>query len=200
MTEEEKVLQLEKEAQEALEKNETKTYTEEELQAQIQSTTDKRVSQALKTAQDKWESEFKAKLEAEKSEAEKLGAMTADERAKAEFEAERAQFEEDRKTYQREKLELATVKELSASNLPTEFSGYVLADSADEIKSNIETFKTQWQTAIETAVNERLKGKTPKAQTGAITSITKEQFNKMGYKERAKLIEEDPALYEALKG
>lgn len=191
--------ELNKETEVTEEVEEPKTYTEEELKSQLQSETDKRVSQALKTAQEKWEAEFKEKLEAEKSEAEKLGAMSAEERAKAEFEKEKAKFEEDRRTYQREKLELQTVKELSALNLPTEFSGYVLADSADEIKANIATFKGQWESAIEQAVNDRLKGKTPKVETGATHTITKEQFNKMGYKERAKLMDENPELYQSLR-
>lgn len=179
---------------------EEKTYTEAELKAQLQSETDKRVSQALKTAQDKWEAEFKQKLEAEKSEAEKLGAMSAEERAMAEFKAEKEKFEEERKQHKRETLELQTVKELSSLGLPTEFSGYVLADSADEIQANISTFKGQWESAIENAVNDRLKGKTPKVETGKAPAMSKQEFGRLPAKEKSELMKTNPDLVNQLLG
>ena len=58
-------------------KPEGKTYTEEELQKLIQSESDKRVTQAMKTAEQKWQREYEKKLEDEKSEAEKLAKMSA---------------------------------------------------------------------------------------------------------------------------
>ncbi|MGB3160385.1 MAG: DUF4355 domain-containing protein [Carnobacterium sp.] len=197
MTEEE--LKLQKEKEELEKKEEAKTFTEEEVAKMVQAETDRKTTKALETAREKWEKEFKEKLEAEKSEAEKLGAMTADERAKAEFEAERAQFELDRKTYQLEKLELQTVKELSAEGLPTSFSSYIMADKAEDISINIKNFKSKWEQALSDAVEEKLKGKTPLVQSSTGISITKEQFNKMDYKARVELMEKDSALYEALK-
>lgn len=103
-------------------KPESKTYTDEELQKLIQSESDKRVTQAMKTAEQKWQKEYEEKLANEKSEAEKLAKMTADERAQAKFEKEKQEFEEERAKFQRDQLELETVKELGKQGLDIEFS------------------------------------------------------------------------------
>lgn len=179
---------------------EIKTYTEEEVQAMLQKETDRKTTKALETARSKWEAEYQAKLETEKSEAEKLAKMSEAERFEAELAKQKDAFESERAQFNREKLELQTVKELAAEGLPTEFSSYVLADSAETIKENIKTFKTKWQAEIEKAVDERLQGRTPKTANkpnGEI--ITKEQFSKMGYAERLALYNSSPDLYEQLQ-
>lgn len=179
---------------------EIKTYTEEEVQAMLQKETDRKTTKALETAKSKWEAEYQAKLEAEKSEAEKLAKMSEAERFNAELSKQREAFESERAQFNREKLELQTVKELSAEGLPTTFSSYVLADSAEQIKDNIKNFKSMWQAEIEKAVNERLQGRTPKtANKPNGDTITKEQFSKMGYAERLNLYNTDPDLYEQLQ-
>lgn len=178
---------------------EPKTFTEEDVQKMLQSESDKRVAQALKTAQEKWEKEFKEKLEAEKSEAEKLAKMSEQERLQAEFDKKVRTFEEERKQFQKQQLEMQTVKELSAIGLPVEFSNFVLADNAESIKTNIDTFKSQWEQAIEKAVNERLTGTTPKNGTKQATGITKEQFKAMNILEKSKLAQENPELYQQLR-
>ena len=179
---------------------EVKTYTEEEVQAMLQKETDRKTTKALETAKSKWEAEYQAKLETEKSEAEKLAKMSEAERFNAELAKQKDAFESERAQFNREKLELQTVKELAAEGLPTEFSSYVLADSAETIKENIKTFKTKWQAEIEKAVDERLQGRTPKTANkpnGEV--ITKEQFSKMGYNERLNLFNSNPDLYEQLQ-
>ncbi|PNT94154.1 DUF4355 domain-containing protein [Clostridium thermosuccinogenes] len=103
------------------------------------------------------------KAEEEKAEAERLAKMSAEERAREEFRKEKEKFELERKQYQREKLELQITKELAAKDLPTEFAPYLLADDADTCMSNIKTFESMWQKAIEKAVDAKLKGNTPKA-------------------------------------
>ena len=179
---------------------EIKTYTEEEVQVMLQKETDRKTTKALETARSKWEAEYQAKLEAEKSEAEKLAKMSEAERFESELSKQKEAFETERAQFNREKLELQTVKELSAEGLPTSFSSYVLADSAEQIKDNIKNFKSMWQTEIEKAVNERLQGRTPKtANKPNGDTITKEQFDKMGYAERLNLFNTDPDLYEQLQ-
>ena len=179
---------------------EIKTYTEEEVQAMLQKETDRKTTKALETAKSKWEAEYQAKLEAEKSEAEKLAKMSEAERFESELSKQKEAFETERAQFNREKLELQTVKELSAEGLPTSFSSYVLADSAETIKDNIKNFKSMWQAEMEKAVNERLQGRTPKtANKPNGDTITKDQFNKMGYAERLNLFNTDPDLYEQLQ-
>ena len=134
-------------------KNETvvteKTFTQQEVDNLIQ----KRLDRALKKAQE------------EKEEAEKLAKMSEAERQKALFEKEKAEFEEERKKYQREKLELEVTKQLSSKNLPVEFGTYLLGENAEDSFNRIKEFEVKWQQALEKAINERLKGNTPKVAT-----------------------------------
>lgn len=134
-------------------KNETvateKTFTQEEVDSLIQ----KRLDRALKKAQE------------EKEEAEKLAKMSEAERQKALFEKEKAEFEEERKKYQREKLELEVTKQLNSKGLPIEFGSYLLGENAEDSFNRIKEFEVKWQQALEKAINERLKGNTPKVAT-----------------------------------
>jgi uncharacterized membrane-anchored protein YjiN (DUF445 family) len=106
------------------------------------------------------------KSEEEKVEAERLAKMSAEERAKAEFEKEKSKFEEERQQHQREKLELQVTKELANKELPTEFSKYLIGADAETCMNNIKEFETTWQKAIEKSVDSKLKGSTPKAGSG----------------------------------
>lgn len=177
---------------------EVKTFTKDEVDKLLQSESDKRVSKALETAKSKWEQEYQKKLEVEKSEAEKLAKMSESERLQAEFEKQREAFEAERKEFQRERLEAQTVKELSQSGLPVQFATYLMADDADTIKINIDTFKSQWQQAIEEAVNERLKGSTPKSANVAGKTMTKQEFAQLEYHQRAEFMKKNPDLVKRL--
>lgn len=137
-----------------------KTFTQEELDKIIE----KRLARALK------------KAEEEKIEAERLAKMSEAERQQALFNKEKAKFEEERKQYQREKMELEVIKQMSSKGLPVEFSKYLIADDAETALNNIKTFEAEWQKAIEKAVNEKLKGSTPKAGSGVVKSNSTDSF------------------------
>lgn len=189
------------EIKEEIKQEETKTFTQEEVDKMLQAETDRKTSKALETAKAKWQEEYDAKLEQTKSEAEKLAKMSESERFKAEFDKQKEQFDSERKQFMQEKLELQTVKELSAEGLPTEFSNFVMSDSADQIKANISSLKATFELAIEKAVNEKLQGTTPKTATKQTTGgITKEQFKTMSIADKTKLFNEDSELYNQLKG
>lgn len=140
------------------------------------------------------------RAEEEKTEAEKLAKMTAEEKARHEFEKEKEEFEKERRVYLREKLEMQVSKELIENGLPAEFSKYLTGEDAETSKANIDEFKELFNNALEKLVNERLKGATPTTGGGATntTTITKEQFRKMNILERQKLYERDRELYEQL--
>lgn len=134
-----------------------KTYTEKELQSE----TDRRVTEALKTAQSKWVADYEKKLKSEKDEAARLAKMSAEERAQAEFEKERKEFERERESHNKERLEFECTKQLAAESLPVEFASMLTGADADATKKNIKTFKDAFAKAVEVSVKERLKGKTP---------------------------------------
>lgn len=135
--------------------------TKEELVKLLQSESDKRVTGALKTAQEKWEAEYKAKLETEKAEAEKLAKMTQAEKEKHLLEKQKLEIDEREKTIAARELKLAKIDIFSEKKLPIKLVDCITGNTAEEVKANIETFETSWKAAIDEAVTERLKGKSP---------------------------------------
>lgn len=170
----------------------------EELQALLQSEGDKRVASAIRKREDKLKADYEAKIEKEKAEAAKLAKMTQTEREKAIFDAERKAFEEERKSFAKTQLLNQTMVELQKESLPVTFAEYMMADTAEEVVERINSFKTVWQEALQVAVDERIKSKTPKAGTSNSNAITKEDFKKMTYRERAALYDSNPELYKSL--
>ena len=164
-----------------------KTFTQEEV--------DKIIAKRL--AREK--KDIEAKIEAERREAEELAKLSEAEKQKKLFEKQVAEFEATKKAFEQEKLLNETSKQLASKNLPIEFAEMLKAQDAESTFENIKIFEAKFNEAVEKLVNERLKGKTPKAQTGAVEGVTKEAFNKMSYKERLELYNSDPELYNKLK-
>lgn len=195
-------VELDEKTDEVDESEETKTFTEEEVQKMIQAETDRKTTKALQTAKEKWEAEYQEKLETERSEAEKLASMSAEERAMAEFKAEKEAWEEQRAQFEKERMQLEATKMLSAEGLPVSFVEYVTGDTAEEVTENIETFKTEWKKALEDAVADKLKGRVPSGsalQSKDIVNMTKEEFGKLPYKERSRMLSVDPDIVSKLK-
>lgn len=144
-----------------------KTYTQAEFDKALLAETDKRVNQALENKKAEWEKDYSERLKAEKDEAARLAKMSADERAKAEFEKEKELFNNERSTYQRDKLVFECTKQLASENLSVEFAEILTGTDAESTKSNIDKFKTAFNKAVEASVEERLKGNTPPKSTNS---------------------------------
>ena len=164
-----------------------KTFTQEEVDKIV----NKRLARERK--------DIEAKIEAERAEAERLAKMSEAEKQQALFKKQVAEFEATKRAFEQEKLLNETSKQLASKNLPIEFAEMLKANDAESTFENIKVFEAKFNEAVEKLVNERLKGKTPKAQTGAVDGVTKEAFNKMSYKERLELYNSDPELYNKLK-
>jgi len=172
-----------------------KTFTQEEVDLMLQKEGDRRVS----SAKEKFEQEFKQKLETERSEAEKLARMNEEERMKLELDKQKQAFEEEKKQFLLERMELETTKELAKLNLPTSFAKWLLAEKSETVAQNIKDFKSEWETAIQKEVEAKLQGTTPKVSTKVEgVAVTKEQFKSMNYKQRMEIFEKDPNLYQQL--
>ena len=139
----------------------------------------------------------KKKAQAEREEAENLAKMSEAEKQQALFEKKVKEFEDMKKKYELEKMELEVIKQLSSKNLPTQFSKYLLNEDAETSFNNIKEFEVEWQKAIEQAVDTRLKGKTPQVGVVTNTTITKEQFNKLGFLEKQKFATDYPEAYKS---
>ena len=139
--------------------DETKTFNQEDV--------NDIVAKRLAREKAKFESEYKAKLENEKKEAERLAKLSEAEREKAITDKAKAEFEAERNAFQLEKIELQVTKELAEKGLPISFAKLLVTDNADTSLENIKTFEKNWQDALSKAVDEKIKGTAPKG--GSVT-------------------------------
>lgn len=177
-------------------KEEVLTFTKAELEKLMQSEKDKAVTQGIKTAKSNWEKEYVQKLADEKANIERRAKLSTEERMKEEYEEKIARAEQREREAERDRLELKTVKELGKQGLDESFSSFLLGENEEKTLENISDFKSIFDKAVETAVNERLKGKSPTASQGKST-LTKESIMNIKDKdERLKTITENMHLFE----
>lgn len=165
---------------------EVKTYTKEEVMALLQSETDKRVSQALKTQQKKYEKQLS------------LSKLDGDEREKAEKDSRIAELEEQLAKFEieRNKSELKTV--LSSRGLSAEFADIIaITDDIEASQANIDKLDKLFKAAVKAEVEKRLAGNAPKGNSSSAT-ITKENAKKMNLADLQKLRKTNPELYNNL--
>lgn len=169
---------------------ETKTYTQEEVLALLQSETDKRVSQALKTQQKKYEKQLS------------LSKLDGDERAKAEKDNRIAELEEQLAQFhiERNRSELKSV--LSSRGLSAEFADIIaINDDIEASQANIDKLDKLFKAAVRAEVEKRITatGGTPRGN-GAVASgeITKEAFKAMPLSQQMELYKTNPDLYKKL--
>ena len=171
-------------------KEETKTYTQEEVLALLQSETDKRVSQALKTQQKKYEKQLS------------LSKLDGDEREKAEKDNRIAELEERLAQYEIEKNRSELKSVLSSRGLSAEFADIiVINDDIEASQANIDKLDKLFKLAVKNEVEKRLAGNAPKGNIGgASAEYTKENAKKMSLAEMNKLAKADPDRFKALFG
>lgn len=170
-----------------VEEQEVKTYTQEEVLKLLQSETDKRVSQALKTQQKKFEKQLS------------LSKLDDDERAKAEKDNRIAELEEQLAQFQieRNRSELKSV--LSSRGLSAEFADIIaINDDIEASQANIDKLDKLFKAAVKAEVEKRLAGNAPKGNGGTTTEITKDSAKKMTMAQLNELANSNPELFEKL--
>lgn len=175
------------ETQETTETTETKTYTQEEVMALLQSETDKRVSQALKTQQKKYEKQLS------------LSKLDGDERAKAEKDDRIAELEEmiAQMNVEKNRSEIKSV--LASRGLSAEFADLIIInDDIEASQANIDRFDKMFKAAVKAEVEKRLAGSAPKTGVTTAGEITKEQFRSMPLSQQAAIAKDQPELYKKL--
>lgn len=165
----------------------TKTYTQEEVLALIQSESDKRVTQALKSERKKYEKQLS------------LSKLDGSEREKAEKDAQIAELQEQLAQFhvERNRSELKSV--LGARGLSAEFADIVLInDDIEASQANIDKLDRLFKAAVKAEVEKRLAGNTPRGNGANLAEPTKESAQKMGIAERQALLNSNPELYKKL--
>lgn len=172
--------------------NETKTYTQEELDALLQQETDRRVTAALKKQQ--------KKFEAEQSEAAKLASMNEEQKKEFEFNKKVAELEEKERQFNIMQNKLSATKVMQDKSLPIAFVDYIVAEDAETMMDNINQFEKAWKAAIADAVTARLgaDSTTPKSKTVSQTGLSSEEFKKLSVAQQAEIYKTNPELYKQL--
>lgn len=170
-----------------VEQEEVKTYTQDEVLKLLQSECDKRVSQALKTQQKKYEKQLS------------LSKLDGSEREKAEKDNRIAELEEMVKEMntERNKSELKSV--LSSRGLSAEFADIInISEDIEASQVNIDKLDKLFKAAVKAEVEKRLAGNAPKGNGSSPAEITKETAKKMSMAELNDLANKNPELFNKL--
>lgn len=183
-------VETEEQAEAAETTEEKATYTRDEVLQLLQREADKRVAQALKTQEKKFQKQLS------------LTKLDGDERAKAEKDARIAELEEQLALFniERNKSELKSV--LSSRGLSAEFADIIaINDDIEASQANIDRLDKLFKAAVKAEVEKRLAGNAPKGNGATTTTeITKETAKKMSLRELNELAEKQPELYNKLFG
>ncbi|TQR14610.1 DUF4355 domain-containing protein [Psychrobacillus lasiicapitis] len=132
-----------------------------EFTAEQQAELDRILGERLGKAQAKWEKDYQTKLEAAKTEAEKLAKMNADQ--KAEYEAQKREDELAKREegITRRELRATALETLADKSLPKILADILVYTDAETTNTSLDAVEKAFREAVETGVNERLKGTPP---------------------------------------
>ena len=167
---------------------EAPTYTKEEVLALIQSESDKRVAQALKTQQRKFEQKLS------------LSKLDGDEREKAEKDQKIKDLEEQLAQFQIEKNRSELKSVLSSRGLSAEFADILaISDDIEAAQANIDKLDKLFKAAVKSEVEKRIGGDVPNGNGGGNKApMTKEEFLKLPMAEMQRLLDSNPTYYNNL--
>lgn len=148
--------QVNNQTQDQQSQTDTKSYTQEDI-AKLQ---------------EKFETDKQAAIE----EALKKAKMTADEKAKYEQEAKLKEIEEREKQIALRELKADAMKILTQKNIPPNMLDFLVGEDLEKTKSNIDNFKVEFDKALQTQLEERLKGKAPSLSNTNSNNTIAEQF------------------------
>lgn len=135
----------------------------------------KAVETAVSEAQKKWESLTDDKL----SEAEKLARMTKEQKEQYLQQKKEKEISEREAAVTKKELMAEAKNALSEKKLPTSLAEVLDYSDADACSKSIEVVEKAFQSAVEAAVEERLKGGKPLKKAPGSASFTKEQVSEM---------------------
>lgn len=163
--------------------NETKTFTEEEVNKKLQSETDK-----VRT-------EYSKKIKEMEN---KIKELTPTEKSPEQLELEERikKLENKEKEVQAKELELKVSETLESNGLTSQLAKYLNMQGVEDIESYVKEVSEVIGQHIN---NSKLNGSfKPNKHNSNKTTITKEQFQNMSYTERINLYQNNKELYDLL--
>ena len=172
------------------ETNNSKVYTQEEVDRMLQAEADRRVSAALK----KQEHKFLTQMQ----EAEKLRAMNEEQKVQYQLEQREKQIAEKEREFALLQNKYQAQSIMSEKNIPLAFVDFIVAEDAETMMSNITLFEREFRAAVRAEVDKRIASPAPKAGIGAAKGMTKEEFSRMTLAQQSELYMQDPELFKQL--
>lgn len=119
---------------------------------------------------------YEQQLAEKLTEAEKLAKMSKEDREKYELQQRLAELEKKEQAMAARELKNEAIKTLSEKGLPMAVADFLVAENAEATAKRIDTFKGVFDQAVQAAVEERLKGKTPVTGGGSGTQSPTDQM------------------------
>lgn len=127
-----------------------------ETESERDSYLDKQIAKALDTARGKWEAETNTKIEAAKTEAEKMAEMTAEQKAQHKEQERLDEISKREADITRRELRAQSLEKLAEKELPKELIDVVVFTDADSCNASIEAVEKAFRKSVEDGVNKRL--------------------------------------------
>lgn len=169
---------------------EVKTYTQEEFDKALQSEVDKRVTQAMQTAE--------RKADARVKEAKKLAQMNEQQRYEYELETREKAIAEKEQALALAENKATAASVLADKGISAKLVDFVVAEDAETMMNNINLLEQEFKASVKAEIEKRLATSTPKKNLPTDKPITKETFSKMKLTEQAVLYQQNPELYKQL--
>ena len=168
-----------------------KTYTQEEVLEMLQRESDKRVSQALKKQEQKFQKQMS------------LSKLDGDERERAEKDDRIAELEAQLAEFRIEKNKSELKSTLAARGLDAQFADLLnIGDDTQENQKLISDFDKLFKRAVNAEVEKRISGTNIKGNNSTnkdAGAMTVEKYNKMTVGEATKYLSSNPEFKEVLK-
>lgn len=170
-----------------------KSFTQEEL--------DKIIQDRLGKAQAKWEKDYQSKLEAAKTEAEKLAKMNADQKAEYERQKREDELAKRESDITRRELRATALETLADKKLPLSLAEILVFTDAESTNASLDAVEKAFREAVEAGVNERLRGNPPGGGGQGGASGQKNPFKPgpdFNLTEQGRILKENPDLAKQL--
>lgn len=164
--------------------NTEKTYSEKEFQSEV----DRRVSQALKKAEIKFNEQL--------AENEKLARMNEQEKLSYELDKREKNIAERETQLQLAENRATAIGILNEKRIDASLVDLVMADTAEVINQKIKLLEEAFNASVKSEVEKRIGGKAPKSSHSQ--SLSREDFSRMGLKQQQELANTNPDLYKIL--
>lgn len=169
---------------------ESKTYTQAEVDEMLQRETDRRVTSALKKAE--------AKQADKVREAEKLARMNAEEKFQYELEQREKAIEAKEKELALAENKNEASKILAEKGISLALVGFVVDESADAMNDKIKLLEAEFKKSVKAEIEKRLASSSPKKNLPPDHVLDRESFRKMSLKDQMEVYKNNPQLYAEL--